>query len=238
MVMASASAFRDIELAVGTDEVITVQIRNDGLGPLSLENISVRGADATSFEIADGGDPGTLAPGAARDVQVRFVPSSEGTKAGVLSIESNDPSGRVEIAFSGVAARYQYKQVDRMGIPGLNTVFNHPSGIGGFSKTAYNVASPANDLASYRAVFEVVLGAVGNADPAATAALLLPDELPVSMGVTTTAFGSLTGRALTDDAVDVALSVVVGIASLQSDNVNANDRPFRTTFPYVALPNN
>ena len=120
----------------------------------------------------------------------------------------------------------------------MNTVFNHPSGTAGFDKTLYNVSSPAGDVATYTAQFETVLGAVGNADPAATAALLLPDELPVSLGASPTAFASLTGRTLSDDATDVALFVTVGAAELQSDNVDANDLPFRTTFPYVAAPHN
>jgi hypothetical protein len=144
--------------------------------------------------------------------------------------------GNVEVRLSGRASRFQYRQVDRFGIATLNTVFNHASGVAGFDKKAYNLASPANDLARYRTQFQTVLGAVGNPDPAATAALLLPDELPVNMGAPVTRFGMLTGRALSDDAVDVALSVTVGIAALQSDNVDANDRPFRTVFPYVAAP--
>ena len=144
----------------------------------------------------------------------------------------------IEISVRGRAARFQYRQVDRIGIPALNTVFNHPSGIAGFDKTAYNVAAPSGDLATYTGQFEIVLGAVGNADPQATAALLLPDELPVSLGAAPTAFAQLTGRTLSDDATDVALFVTVGIAALQSDNVDANDKAFRTVFPYVAEPHN
>ena len=52
-----------------------------------------------------------------------------------------------------------------------------------------------------------------------------------------TAFANLTGRALSDDAVDVALFVTVGIPALRSDHVDANDRAFLSTFPYVAPAN-
>ena len=140
----------------------------------------------------------------------------------------------VEVVLMGQAARFQYQQVDRMGIPGLNTVFNHPSGIAGFDKKEYNRVTPAGDVAAYTNQFVTVLTAVGNADPAGTAALLLPDELPVDLGASVTSFATLTGRALADDAVDVALAVTVGIAALHSDHVDANDTAFRTTFPYVA----
>jgi len=53
------------------------------------------------------------------------------------------------------------------------------------------------------------------------------------------------GRRLTDDVVDIELQALEGAAQTgklvdalaAGDNVNANDRPFGTSFPYVALPN-
>lgn len=52
------------------------------------------------------------------------------------------------------------------------------------------------------------------------------------------------GRRLTDDVVDIAIQAVAGAAQsgslvsglLPIDSVDRNDRPFGTTFPYVALP--
>jgi len=48
------------------------------------------------------------------------------------------------------------------------------------------------------------------------------------------------GRRLSDDVVDIALQVVggelVGHPSDLGDGVNANDKPFRDTFPYLASP--
>jgi hypothetical protein len=130
-----------------------------------------------------------------------------------------------------------FTQVDRMGIPALNTVFNHPS-FEPFSKRAYNLKGPATDVADYQAQFVTVLGAVQNGDPAQTAALLLPDELPVSLGADTTSLAQLTGRRLEEDAVDIALSLTVGdtLAALRSDNVDSNDKAFEAVFPYLASP--
>jgi hypothetical protein len=237
MVEASASTFREFDLGIGTDETLSVMVRNSGGGPLNISRIALEGSDAGAFTILDGGTPGQLAPGMSREVRLGFRPTTIGMKSAVLSITSDDPAeGRAQVELSGSSERYQYRQVDRFGIPTLNTVFNHPSGIAGFDKKAYNLASPANDVARYRQQFITVLGAVGNANPAATAGLLLPDELPVNMGAPVTRFGQLTGRALSDDATDVALSVTVGVAALQSDNVSANDKAFRTVFPYVATP--
>lgn len=130
-----------------------------------------------------------------------------------------------------------YSQVDRMGIPTVNTVFNHPASVSGFSKTKYNQAGPENDVASYKSQFETVLGAVQNEDPVAASEFLLPDELPVKPA-TESDFSQLNGRRLQDDAVDIALFLVIGdsLASLHSDNVDSNDTPFRQDFPYLADP--
>lgn len=235
---ASAMSFADTELAVGTDDLIVIDVGNTGGADLAIVSIELTGANADQFEIRSGGGMGSVAPGASREVVIGFAPTNEGTMTAAVAIMTNDPvQNRVEVPVRGQAARFQYRQVDRMGIPGLNTVFNHPSGVGPFDKTGYNLALPANDVAAYTDLFITVLDAVGNPDSPATAALLLPDELPVSMAASPTTFATLTGRALADDAVDVALSVTVGIAELQSDNVDANDRPFRSTFPYVAEPN-
>jgi Domain of unknown function (DUF4331) len=131
-----------------------------------------------------------------------------------------------------------FTQVDRMGIPTLNTVFNHPKAVTGFSKTSYNLRGPESDMAEYKAQFTTVLGAVANDKPEETAMLLLPDELPVHLGSATSDFAKLDGRKLEDDAVDIALSVTVGssLASLHSDHVDANDVAFLTDFPYLAAP--
>lgn len=236
-VQASADAFPETELAVGTDARILIEVHNAGEADLVVSAVDVSGADADHFEIVDGDFASPVPPGATREIAVAFVPMSEGVKSAAVTIMTNDPRrGRVEVPLTGEAARFRYRQVDRMGIPGLNTVFNHPSGVGPFDKTAYNLASPADDIANYTELFEVVLGAVGSPDPSATAALLLPDALPVSLAAATTSFAMLTGRALADDAVDVALAVTVGVAALQSDNVDTNDVPFRSAFPYVAPP--
>ena len=235
-VQASGSAFADADPLVGTDELITIEIANDGGAPLQVSSVALEGANAAEFSL-DVALPFTVPSGGTFDVPLAFTPLSAGSKTATVVVTSNDPGDpRIEVAVMGRAASFQYTQVDRKGIPGLNTVFNHPSGMAGFSKRSYNVVGPAGDVANYTGQFETVLGAVGNANPTATAALLLPDELPVSLGAATTAFGMLTGRALADDAVDVALSVTVGIAELQSDNVDANDKAFSATFPYVATP--
>jgi Domain of unknown function (DUF4331) len=54
------------------------------------------------------------------------------------------------------------------------------------------------------------------------------------------AAGYPNGRRLSDDVIDIALQVVegelIGNPNNLSDNVDTNDKAFRTHFPYVALP--
>jgi hypothetical protein len=83
------------------------------------------------------------------------------------------------------------------------------------------------------------------------------EELRLNMGVAPTASpnrmgvlggdlaGFPNGRRLGDDVVDATLQVAEGVllpghdkgADGLGDGVDANDHPFRSTFPYVALPN-
>lgn len=132
----------------------------------------------------------------------------------------------------------RFDQADRMGLPGVNTIFNHPSSVEGFSKILYNRRSPDSDLVNYKDQFVTVLGAVSNGAPEATAAALLPDELPAKLGSAASDFALLDGRKLEDDAIDIALGLLVGsdLPALQSDHVDANDTAFSAEFPYLAGP--
>lgn len=231
MVSVQALDFGDVELNFGTTGARTFMISNGGGAALDVSSIAVTGP----FQLTAGSGPATIQPGGSLDVGVVFNPAAAGAANGSVDVTTNDPDdGSISIPLSANAGSFSYNQVDREGIPTLNTVFNHPPA---FSKTAYNVAGPDSDLATYRSQFETVLEAVANEDPQGTAALLLPDELPVSLAADVTSFATLTGRALADDAVDVALFVAVGVEELESDNVDANDVPFLTEFPYLAPAN-
>ena len=129
-------------------------------------------------------------------------------------------------------------QVERMGLPTINTVFNHTNA----TKDAYNRAEPRNDVADYSddvsGVVELITGLAGTAaDPAAygdaIASVLLPDVITYNTAQPAN-FAVLNGRALSNDVIDVALTVVANTAL--SDCI-ANDSTFRASFPYVGLPN-
>ncbi len=142
-----------------------------------------------------------------------------------------------------------YQQQDQMGRPAINTVFN----VSAADKDAFNVTTPGNQNAAFQAKFQARLlalnaGYTTNAlglNASAFTGVLATDVLTASTtGVTTFFDGTnvLTGRKLDDDVIDVELLLIFGGPAgtsnpgLTKDNVNANDKPFLASFPYLAAP--
>ncbi len=140
-----------------------------------------------------------------------------------------------------------YVQKDQMARPAINTVFI----ASGAPKDAFNAAIPSAMGSTYQSIFQSRLlalnaGYTTNAlgqTAAQLTGLLSTDVLNVKKTGTTTFFDGtnvLTGRALADDVIDVELLLIFGgpagtsNAALTSDHVNANDKTFGTSFPYLA----
>jgi len=136
---------------------------------------------------------------------------------------------------------------DQMARPAINTVFI----ASGAPKDAFNAAIPSAMGAAYQGVFQSRLlalnpGYTTNAlgqTAAQLTGLLATDVLNVKKSGKTTFFDGtniLTGRALADDVIDVELLLIFGgpsgtsNATLTSDFVNANDKAFLASFPYLA----
>ena len=148
-----------------------------------------------------------------------------------------------------VVATTYYQQQDQMGRPAINTVFN----VAATDKDAFNGTTPSAMGAAFQAKFQARLLALFpgyttnllGLSAAAFTGVLATDVLTASTtGVTTFYDGTnvLTGRKLDDDVIDVELILIFGGPTnalnpgLTSDRVNANDKAFLTTFPYVAAP--
>jgi hypothetical protein len=147
-----------------------------------------------------------------------------------------------QIDFSGT-----YILKDQMARPAINTVFI----ASGTPKDMFNTTIPSAMGASYQSVFQSRLLAL-NPDYTTNAltltasqltGLLATDVLNVNKTGKTTFFDGtkvLTGRALADDVIDVELLLIFGgpmgtdKPGLTKDNVNANDKAFLTSFPYLA----
>lgn len=142
-----------------------------------------------------------------------------------------------------------YEQQDQMARPAINTVFVTAAA----DKDAFNTTIPSAMGAAFQSKFQARLlglnpayttNALGQ-NAATLTGLLATDVMGVSTtGVTTFFDGTnvLTGRALADDVIDVELLLIFGGPAgtsnpgLTKDNVNANDKTFLTTFPYLATP--
>ncbi len=132
-------------------------------------------------------------------------------------------------------------QFDRMGKPGVNTVFNHTDA----DKDAYNADDPANDVANWTASVKGTVSLIrqGLGDNVATAdaygdtvaGLILPDVLGYDTTTSADYGAPLNGRALADDVIDISYGVVTN-GALTSDCV-ASDSNFRSSFPYYAAAN-
>jgi hypothetical protein len=167
-----------------------------------------------------------------------------------VNCDNNDDNGTnyngnnnaQDMSFSGT-----YVQQDQMARPAINTVFI----ASGQPKDDFNAAIPSAMGSKYQSIFQSRLMALNSGyttnalgqDAATFTGLLSTDVLNVSKTAKTTFFDGtnvLTGRALADDVIDVELLLIFGgpmgtsNAGLTSDHVNANDKPFLTSFPYLA----
>ena len=123
-----------------------------------------------------------------------------------------------------------------MGLPGINTIFNHTDA----TKEAYNRANPKNDVTNYTGAVAGVVNLVTTLAgtnvagyPAAIAAALLPDVLTYNTA-TPANFNNLNGRTLSNDVIDKALTVV---ANTTLTDCVPNDSTFLPSFPYLGVPN-
>ncbi|WP_034258695.1 DUF4331 family protein [Altibacter lentus] len=164
-------------------------------------------------------------------------------------------------AFTGT-----FVQEDAMGRPGINTVFSSNATIkNNFNTTIVSGRSAFTDgfeaqLEGYHDVYGTALGIdidyetniLGLDAPTFAFVLSQTDALQVAPNGTTTYFdgtNALTGRTLSDDVIDISLTLMFGGADgmrfdgnngtpqLTSDGVDAGDRDFSLPFPYLETPN-
>lgn len=143
-------------------------------------------------------------------------------------------------------AKVVYVQNDQMARPAINTVF-----VGSARKNEFNITVPSAMNAAFNTDFVNKLNAFGytsnilGLNASQFAGVLVTDVLNASTtGVTSFYDGTnvLTGRTLADDVIDVELILIFGGATggsnpgLTSDHVDANDKPFLSSFPYMASP--
>ena len=139
-----------------------------------------------------------------------------------------------------------YEQEDQMARPAINTVF-----VSSGEKDAFNTTPPAAQGAAFADKFNDKLLALNpgyttnllGLDAATFTGVLATDVLTVSLTSPTTFYDGtnvLTGRKLDDDVITVELILLFGgpdatsNPGLTDDHVDANDKAFLTSFPYLA----
>lgn len=120
-------------------------------------------------------------------------------------------------------------QVDRMGLPAINTVL-----IPFALKDDFNHGVPSADRRVFRSTALATLIAVNGNSSYSNQLVdaLLPDVLTLDM---TSTAGFLNGRRPQDDVIDGVLRLASNQA-VQGDGVNANDVAFLADFPFLAPP--
>ena len=142
------------------------------------------------------------------------------------------PSPQVGVwAHTLVPATLQPKrlvQVDQMGRPAINTVFNH-----GNEKVTFNGTQPADQRGLFLASFVGTLEGFGYDPTTATgiADVLLPDILTFDYSSTA---GFLNGRQLTDDVIDIELNLV-SKGAVTTDMVGPHS-DYLPAFPFLGTP--
>jgi hypothetical protein len=143
-------------------------------------------------------------------------------------------------------------QVSRLAWPLVNEVI-----VPLRDKDKFNRSLPADDVRNFGGyildpevpkLLNLVLGAGCPATPAGGRTdivnLLAPNgttpadllRININQGQTNAQSHFPNGRALADDVTDTLLTVACNNGSPIGDGVNANDKPFTTTFPYLASP--
>ena len=163
-------------------------------------------------------------------------------------------------ATTSTADHNHWKQIDRVGRPAINTVFNGlalplTSTADGMEKDKFNAQGPNKDRQTTTGNVTAVLNAIGNVltansapayssgEVAAIASVLLPDELTLTIGsgapfASGSSLGTLAlnGRGLSDDVIDAEVALLTNFVITGGDGVNGNDVPFMHGFPYEAGP--
>jgi hypothetical protein len=134
-----------------------------------------------------------------------------------------------------------YQGGDEVGRPGIATVFVTTAFKDSFNGTIPSVMAPIYQPKFQTQLLALNPGYTTNAlglTAAQFTTVLATDVLNLAATGATT-YGTLTGRGLSDDVIHTNLVLIFGGSdnpALNDDHVPANDKPFLTTFPYLASP--
>ncbi len=167
------------------------------------------------------------------------------TLAIVLEVPTSSLGGEIAVWATTTAPNEAgvWQQADRIGRPAINTVVNSSGAVVGAdpgNKALFNASHPKDDAQFTSPAKDALrilssLSAEGSYDEAtleALAGILLPDVLTYD---TSQPASYLNGRALTDDVIDISLSIVTG-GAITTDGIGTHT-DYLAEFPYLGVPN-
>ncbi len=184
-------------------------------------------------------------------------PAFTATQVGTYNTEvsATNADGTTSVTGMITVNNVTYTIRDQMGRPAINTVFNYfgdATQKNGYNETLPSAGSMNAD--AFKGIFDALQGYIGldpdqfqnilGLDNAATAGVLAVDVLG-SDKTKASSYGTLNGRGLGDDVIDVTLLLTFSdqsgntsalIPGLITDNVDSNDKSFLSSFPYLAAP--
>jgi CARDB protein/HYDIN/CFA65/VesB family protein len=171
--------YGNVPVAASNDKMFVV--KNWGNADLTVSDVFIGGRDPGQFTILSGGKPFILAPGATRDVTVRFGPNGVGSKNALLWFLSDDPNeDHYAVTLSGTATGLPDLAVSALS----NAPFTAtPGGSFTVTDTTYNSGSLAGaSTTRYRLSLDATMTP---SDPLLTGARAVPN-LPAGVGSTGT----------------------------------------------------
>ncbi|MCB2053875.1 MAG: DUF4331 family protein [Geminicoccaceae bacterium] len=159
--------------------------------------------------------PASLIAGSSKKIQIEGFTS--------VNVSRDDKSG-----LSQHLSGRRLVQFDRVGNPAVATAF-----IPAAQRDAFNQSNPRSDARRWAPTIVSALKSLGTSDEniAILASVAVPDTLKLDL---TQPQGFPNGRRPADDVVDTLLTLVFNTPT--GDEVDANDVPFPSTFPYLAPP--
>ena len=139
--------FGDVE--IGSSKQMNVTLRNAGPGRLRVFSTAVSGTDASMFDVLDGA-PFTVDAGAARDIDVKFQPTSTGARSANLEIRHNADGSPSTIALQGNAV---VVGVEESSVPSVFRLYqNYPNPFGAGAPSRAEATRIAFELPARRHV--------------------------------------------------------------------------------------
>jgi len=89
------------EVGTGNETTESVRIANYGSELLTVDGVSVTGANSSAFTVSD--RPTSVPAGGVESLNVTFSPETDGNYTAVLAVDSNDPAGTTTAALNGSA---------------------------------------------------------------------------------------------------------------------------------------